>query len=235
MDRRTFLTGVGCAALVGCAAPKPLGTYETTEVSAPAWKPGTTWTFKRTDRFTKLPRGTLTRGVAAAENGRLRLVTSNERQVIIDDAIFTEPGIQISGTLSEEGPMIGGYDPFYRRYDFPLVSGKRWDDRFYINRTDNQGNQNFVQIWTQVEGWENIDVAGQSYRAIVLRRGGNLGPRSFWNGTLYRDEIEWYVPKLGAAGRWVTSEEYYYGPTYRLSDLVKGDHFLYVLESFNLS
>ena len=234
MDRRTFVAGMGAVALAGCAPAKPLGVYETTEVPAPAWKPGTRWTYKRTDRFTKLSRGTLTRSVVAVENGRFRLTTLNENGVLLDDAIFTEPGIQIAGTLSEEGPMIGGFDPLWRRYDFPLVTGKRWKDRFYINRTDNQGQQNFVQLSSWAEGWENIEVGGQTHRAIILRRSWNLGPRSFWNGTLYRDEIEWYIPQLGAPARWITTEEYYYGPTYRLSDLVKGDHFLYLLENFHL-
>ena len=226
---------MGAVLAAGCAPAKPLGVYDSTEIGAPAWKVGQNWRFKRTDSYTNLPRGTLTRSVTAAEAGRIRIETINENGVLLDDAIFTEPGIQVAGTLSEEGPIIGRIDTRWRRYDFPLVSGKRWSDNFYIDRTDNQGTRNYVQLTTRVEGWEDVDVAGRPYRAVILRRNWNLGPRSFFNGLLYRDEIEWYVPRLGAPARWKTYEEYYERRHAIMGPMLKGDSFLYVLESSNVA
>ncbi|HKO88373.1 MAG TPA: hypothetical protein VJU83_07625 [Burkholderiales bacterium] len=234
MNRRTFLGAAGAAFLVGCAPSKPLGVYETTEVGAPAWKTGQSWTYRRTDGFNNLPRGILTRSVTRAEPGRIELVTVNEHNAVLDHAVFTEPGIQVAGTLSEEGPVIGRIDPRWRRYDFPLVAGKRWSDNFYLHRTDNQGTRNYVQVTTRVEGWEEINVAGRPYRALILRRSWNLGPRSFFDGTLYREETEWYVPNLGATGRWETTEEYFRGRTPFGATMANGDRFLYVLESTTL-
>jgi hypothetical protein len=235
MKRREFLIAGSGVLLSACAPSKPLGVYETTEVPAPKFRAGQEWVHRRTDGFNQLPRGVLTRRVEEANADRIRMVTTDENGRILDDAVFSSPGVQHSGTLSEEGPIIGRIQTAWRRYDFPLVAGKRWQDRFYIDRTDGQGGRNFVQLSTWVEGWEEVELDGRMHRALIIRRDWNLDRRSFWQGTLYRRETEWYAPAIAAPVRWVTREEYI--EAYRVSlfsSLAQGDWFIYRLESFKL-
>lgn len=235
MDRRHFLIAGSGMLLSACAPGKPLGVYEPTEVPAPQFKAGQEWVHRRIDGFNQLPRGILTTRVEEANSDRIRIITRDEHGRLLDDALFSAPGIQHGGTLSEEGPIIGRIENAWRRYDFPLVAGKRWGDRFYVDRIDGMGSRNFVQVSTAVEGWEEVELDGRRHRALILRRSWNLDRRSFWQGTLFREETEWYAPAIGAPIRWETREEFYEG--YRplaFSNLVKGNWFVYRLQSFRL-
>jgi len=237
MQRRTFLLATA-AALAGCATrPSTRGTYETTEVPAPVYNVGDRWTYRRTDGYNGLPRGILTRTVERTDKEGLRIVTRDEHGSVIEDAVYTAPGIKQAGTFSEDGPMVGRCVPPYREYDFPLVAGKRWRDAFYLERSDPGGNRNYVMVSSAAEGWEDVQVGDRSFHALVLRRSMNLGDKSFWYGTLYRHETEWYVPALKAFARMHTNEEFIDrsggsrdgGGTWR-----NGDRFIYQLESWQL-
>jgi len=241
MDRRSFLVSAGALALAGCAMrPAPRGVYELTEVPAPTYRVGDRWIYKRTDGYNGLPRGTLTREVRAVEENGIRIVTQDEHGHILDDARYEAPGLQLAGTFTEDGPMFGRCQTPFREYDFPLVAGKEWRDAFYLDRDDPGGIRNYVTASLYAEGWEDIQVAGQSFHALVLRRSLNLGEKSFWYGTMYRYETEWYVPALRSFARMETIEEYYdrSGGGRRGGGgggLRNGDRFLWELESFRLA
>jgi hypothetical protein len=235
MNRRNFLAAAGALTLAGCAAPAPRGVYETTEIPAPGYRVGDTWTYRRRDAYNGLPRGMLTRSVTAMDDRGIHISTRNEHGNIIDDAIFQAPGLQLAGTFSEDGPMIGRCDPPYRRYDFPLVAGKRWRQDFYLHRTDLGGTRNYVDTSMYAEGWEDIAVGDRSYHALILRRQLNLGQKSFFEGDMYRYETEWYAPAVRSFVRWHTREEFYrLGGGRRGGGLTleNGDRFIYELESY---
>lgn len=230
MNRRHFLSAAGALALGACAAPKPRGAYELTEVPEPMLRPGGRWVYKRTDGYNGLPRGLLTREVLSADAQGIRIRMSNENNAVLDEALFSSPGIQLEGTMSEDGPLTGRMDPGWRRYDFPLVSGKRWEQNFYLHRTDLGGTRNYVYVSTQVEGWEDVKVGNKIFRALVLRRFFNLGQKSHWEGTLYRKDLEWYVPALHGPVRLHTEEEFYYRPPPYFGQLMNGNRFIYELQ-----
>jgi len=229
MNRRHFLSAAGALALSACAA-KPRGVYEPTEVPQPVLRAGERWVYKRTDGFNGLPRGLLTREVLSADAQSIRIRMSNENNAVLDEALFASPGLQLEGTMSEEGPMTGRMDPPWRRYDFPLVSGKSWSQNFYLHRTDMGGTRNYIYVSTQVEGWEDVSVGGKTYRALVLRRYFDLDKKDHWHGTLYRRDLEWYVPALHAPVRLHTREEFYLISS-RKATLMPGDWFIYELQN----
>lgn len=235
MKRRTFLLSAGALALAGCAVrPKPLGVYDITEVEAPVYRVGDRWTYRRTDGYNGLPRGILTRAVTAVGDDGISIQTKDEHGRLIDDAQFVEPGLQLAGTFSEDGPITGRCNPPYRKYDFPLVSGKRWQQSFYLQRTDPWGVRNYVTASLYAEGWEDIEIAGKPYRAIIVRRSLNLGEKSFFEGTMYRYETEWYAPALRGFVRMETREEYYRQRAQVMGGSENGDRFIYELQSFEL-
>lgn len=233
-ERRAFLAASGATLLAACAGRGPLGVVEsTTEVPAPRWRAGDAWTYKRTDLYTKLDAGTLTREVVASGSEGVRIVTRLADGRVLDDAAFSEPGVETSGTLTEDGPITGRFNPPLRVYDFPLVSGKGW--RQAITRTDSGGFRNYMTGAMRVEGWEEVRVGGRDYRAIILRRSYNLGPKDPFHGESYRHEIEWYAPELRGTARLQTNEWYWERRNDLYSGMMPGYRFLYELQSFKLA
>jgi len=197
-DRRTFLAAGGALALSACATT-PLGSPEATEVPAPRWSVGDSWTYRRTDAYNGLDRGLVTRAVESATDKGVRVVTRQANGALFDDALFESPGLQISGTLDEEGLVVGTFAPRLRLHDFPLQSGKRWEQQ--LTRTDSNQSRYYLTASTQVEGWDEVRVGERTYRAIIVRRTLRLGARTLRHGNLHREELEWYVPELRACAR----------------------------------
>jgi len=235
MKRRTFLTAGSALLLSACATP-PRGGFDATEVPAPQWRVGDSWTFRRTDGYNGVPRGVLTRTVESVDQNGIRFVTQNEAGNVLDDALFESPGIELSGTLSEDGPVKGVFTPPVRMYDFPLVSGKEW--RQSLVRTDANGYRTPMTASVRIEGWEDVRAGGKSYRALVIRRNFVLGQKNSFAGSLYsgipyREEVEWYVPELRGAARMQVTE--FIATRGMRHAWAPGDRFLYALENFRLA
>lgn len=217
-NRRTFLAASGALAMSACATT-PLGRPEPTQVPAPRWSVGESWTYRRTDAYNGLDRGVVTRTIESIAKNGIRVVSRRANGAVTDDALFASPGIQISGTLSEDGFVVGTFAPYLRLYDFPLVSGKRWVQD--MTRTDSNQSRYYLAASTGVEGWEEVPVGGRTYLAIIVRRTLRLGPTFVSRGDLLREELEWYVPELGAGARLRISEWEVFlkhiEPGYRLS------------------
>lgn len=235
MKRRTFLTAGSALLLSACATP-PRGGFDATEVPAPQWRVGDSWTFRRTDGYNGVPRGVLTRTVESVDQKGIRFVTRNEAGNVLDDALFESPGVEISGTLSEDGPVTGVFTPPVRVYDYPLVSGKQW--RQSLVRTDANGYRTPMSVSVRVEGWEEARAGDKAYKALVIRRNFILGQKNSFIGSMYygipyREEVEWYVPELRGAARIQVTEFINTGRTRHA--WAPGDRFLYALEDFRIA
>ena len=235
MKRRRFLTAGSALLLSACATP-PRGGFDATEVPAPQWRVGDSWTFRRTDGYNGVPRGVLTRSVESVDRKGIRFVTRNEAGVVLDDALFESPGIEKSGTLSEDGPVKGVFTPPLHVYEFPLASGKQWQQS--LVRTDANGYRVPMSASVRIEGWEEVRALDRSYRALVIRRNLILGQNNVFIGSLYsgipyREEVEWYVPELRGAARMRVTE--FINTRRTRHTWVPGDRFLYALEGFRLA
>lgn len=197
-DRRQFLSASAAIALSACATT-PLGNIATTEIPPPQWRAGQSWTYRRSDAYNGLDRGAITREVESVSERGIRVVTRRANGATVEDALFASPGIQLSGTLSENGYVVGTFDPPLIRYAFPLVSGKRWEQR--MHRTDSNQSRYYLAVWSAVEGWQDVQVNDRTYRAIIVRRTMLLGPTPPEDLELHREELEWYVPELGTCVR----------------------------------
>jgi len=197
-DRRTFLSASAALALSACATI-PRGRADATQVPAPELRIGESWTYRRIDAYNGLDRGAVTRTVESVAANGIRVVTRHANGAVSEDALFESPGIQISGTLSEDGYVVGSFAPRLRRYDFALVSGKRWEQR--ITRTDSDLARYDLTASTRVEGWEDVHLGARAHRAIIVRRMLYLGQTPWNGGALHREELDWYVPELKAVAR----------------------------------
>ncbi len=230
MKRRSFLTAASALGLLACATP-PRGSFDATQVPAPNWRLGDSWTFRRTDGYNRVPRGMLTRSVDSIDGNGIRIVTRHDAGPVLDDAMFASPGIELSGTLSENGPVTGVFTPHLRMYDFPLYSGKAWQQS--LVRTDANGFRTSMTVSVRVEGWEEAHAGGKTYRALVIRRDFMLGPRDPFSGPLHREELEWYVPELRGPTHMRTVE--YLRKWGRRFTWIPSDRFVYELEAFHLA
>lgn len=231
MDRRTFLAAGGALALTACATP-PRGVYDVTAVSAPQWRPGDSWTFRRTDGYNKLPRGVLTRTVEGITPQGIRFITRDEVGRPLYEGLFEPAGVELAGTLSEDGPVRGTFTPPLVIYDFPLTAGKQWQQT--IVRVDGNGFRTRMTTSMRVEGWEDIRTADKSYRALIIHRRFNLGPKDSFTGPMYRDELEWYAPELRGPVHMLTDEWFLERRDWFLGAIMPGDRFVYELQSFRL-
>jgi hypothetical protein len=234
-DRRRFLATSAAFLAAGCATEgRSLGTLESTQVPAPAWRMGDRWTYRRTDFYTKLDAGTVTREVVAADDKGIRVMSRTLDGKVLDEAVYASPGIQVSGNLSEDSQAIAGtLKPPYERYAFPLTSSKRWQQT--ISRTDPGGMHYRVLATTHVQGWETIKAANRDMRAIIIRRDFNLGPKDPFQGDLYRYEIEWYAPELRGPARLQIEEWYFEYRDMRKMSQMPGARYLYQLDSFSVN
>lgn len=209
-DRRTFLAATAALVLPGCAA-RPLGTLESTPVPAPGWRVGDRWTYRRTDGYTKLDAGSpVTRRVAELSAAGARVPETTTWGTFVSDSVWANPNDLFSGTLSEYGPITGRFDPPLRLYDFPLVSGKRWQQQ--LHRIDQAGFRYFMTLSAWVEGWDTMTVGGRAVRVVAVRREMLLGqlPPSLGTsvGNAYRSDTEWYAPELESFVRLNQMERY---------------------------
>jgi hypothetical protein len=228
---RRALVFAGGAAFLGACAPRPVGTHDSTEVPAPTWRVGDRWVYRRTDAYRGLDAGTLTREAAArGADGVFQVVTRDQEGRLLDDARFIAPGRLASGTLSEDGPIAGRFDPPLEIYAFPLASGKAWRQSF--TRTDAGGLRRYATVASSAEGWETVRAGGREHRAIVIRRRYNLGPKDSFHGDTLRSELEWYAPDLRGAVRLNVSEVFFERPNQVLAAMLPGARYLYELVSF---
>jgi hypothetical protein len=200
VDRRAFIAAAGAWAFAGCAT-RSLGTPEATVVPPPEWRTGDAWQYRRSDGYTKLDAGSpVTRRVAEVGKAAIRVPETTAWGTFVSDALWANPSDMISGTLSEQGPLTGRFDPPLRFYDFPLASGKRWGQQ--LHRIDSAGFRYFMTLEGWVEGWDTLAVGGRNVRVIAVRREMLLGllPPSLGTnvGNVYRSDTEWYAPELGS-------------------------------------
>jgi hypothetical protein len=228
--RRALLLAGG-AALLGACAPRSAGVYETTEVPTPSWRVGDQWVYHRTDTYRGLDAGTLTREVVArSADGVLQVTMRDQDRRLLDDARFNPPGRLLSGTLSEDGPVTGSFNPPLEVYAFPLASGKAWRQAF--TRTDSGGLRRYGTVASGAQGWETVRGAGREYRALAIRREYNLGPKDSFHGDSLRSELEWYAPEVRGAVRLNISEVFFERPNDVLRGTMPGARYLYELVSF---
>jgi hypothetical protein len=187
------------AALAACAQA-PAGTPLESNASAavPASAVGDNWTYRVTDGFTKLVRGTQRHGVVEVAGDRI--VTTVTREDGKEETWVYDRGLNwlkhpVHGLQSFD------YAAPYQAFNFPLAPGKTWRTR--VTATDPADGRRFpVWISGVVLGWERVKVPAGEFDALKVKR------TVFFDYLEYRIrgrseivEFEWYAPAVKQAVR----------------------------------
>lgn len=173
-------------------------------VSAPQYRLGDSWTYRETDNFTRLDRGTIVSEVTRA-NDSVQLATRTNDGRVLGTAALDSSGALKAGAINARA--AGELNPSLALRPFPLTEGKRWSQT--VSRADPATqSKRSLRISGRVIGWETVRVPAGEFKALRIEREMNLGDADAFRGESLRHETEWYVPELGAPVKLTVREHY---------------------------
>ena len=94
-----------------------------------------------------------------------------------------------------------------QEYNFPLASGKVWDQRVdnYNEATKLSGN---INRWVRVSGWEKVATPAGTYDAVQMQVIMRLDDDTFWREATECNYAVWYAPAVGAPVREQKNAQY---------------------------
>ena len=184
------LLGLICAA----CAPMPVGTPTASTESAPAptINVGDTWTYRVSDRYTGIERGTERYRVDQVSGGQVTV--ARELAGIQDLQLYDRQWNWLKRPATNLKSF--DYNPAYQAFDFPLAPGKKWSTR--LTAIDPGDGRRFpVRVDGHVVGWERIRVPAGEFDALKVVRRVYL---DYWEQTIRGSsqimEVDWYAPAV---------------------------------------
>lgn len=189
------------------------------DVAAPQYKPGDSWTYRETDNFTRLDRGTVVSEVTGANDSVQLATRTNDGRVLGTTALDNAGGLK-SGAINARA--AGELNPSLALRPFPLIAGKRWSQT--VRRADPATQvSRSVRVSGRVIGWETVRVPAGEFKALRIEREMMLGDADAFRGESLRHETEWYVPELGAPVKLTVREHYRDGAGAVMGPLLQQD------------
>ena len=169
-------------------------------VSAPAYKAGQQWAYRRVDLWRKEETERFRQELAFEEAGRwmVRWTILNSDDPVRRGSITGELLDPASQSFADSR-MSGRNEPLR----FPLSPGKSWS--FEYGFQSQPGRQIRVTQTATVKGWETVSVPAGSFRALRVEHAGRYTANDWgyvWSGTIR--EVYWYAP----SARRVVMREY---------------------------
>jgi hypothetical protein len=192
MDRRTFLLA-GAATLAGCAS---LGYgREGPPVPAPEYRVGDRWTYRARDGFMTPVVWDETHEVIAAgvEGIRVRVTQRGPSVGSTREELLAAPGLVRVGAVFDDETRR--FDGTLKRYDFPLVGGKVWN-QWIGNYNDELRRKGDINRWVRVGGWSTIVTPAGTFDAVALRVVMHLDDDEFWRDRTECTYLTWYAPAV---------------------------------------
>jgi hypothetical protein len=178
--KRTFLA-------VFSLAIAPLGWAQSGEqVQAPSFKPGDSWTYVRTDRFSPTRNAKYVVTIKSVTDGG----HETSRQAL--EGTITGSGDQFTREINPIFLEDQKFEPYVSVYSFPLAPGKGWEGTYSFS--------SFGALWeatrtSRVEGWETVKTAAGEFRALKIIFSGN-GKSRVGSLNNHFDGISWYSPDV---------------------------------------
>src|ERR1051326_955339 len=194
----TLLAALCLAIVAGGNAPAGAQPGAPSVIERPQWQAGDWWEFKRGNeiwRLTVMAREG--QGYLLAKSGRGEVPKAGEsrRRYLTDVDGWITKVIEPDGTTSNSTDKtstgrVGGADSDdkYEWVKFPLSVGSRWS--FKGSGIGYKGRMNEYDYECRAEGWETIEVAGKSYRAMKIAITHTLRRHQET-----KDFTAWYVPE----------------------------------------
>lgn len=155
------------------------------QVGAPAFKPGDSWTYVRTDKLD------LSRNAKYVET--IKSVSDSGHETS-SQALEGSVGGSDDQYTREMNPIVlegQKYDPYIPTFSFPLASGKQWEGKYSFSRSTFQFNGTRA---SRVEGWETVKTPAGEFKALKITYSGRAtnqrGLGTAFQGT------SWYSPEV---------------------------------------
>lgn len=186
-------------AVAGCSGIMPFDA-DGPAVTAPVYAPGDRWVYRAQDGFMTPVAWEETHEVVAAGNDGISVrVTQRGPNV---NTVRTEqlagPGRVRVGALFDEETRR--FEQELKRYDFPLVPGKRWN-QWIGNFNEQTKKSGEINRYVTVGGWRRITTPAGAFDAIALRVYMHLDDEEFWRDRTDCTYLLWYAPAVRAVVR----------------------------------
>jgi hypothetical protein len=183
----------------------PLASNET--APAPAVTVGDQWTYRISDAYTGIERGTERYQVEQVSGSRINVAVT--RQGTGTDEIEHYDGHWNWLKRPATNLPVFEYSPVYPAFNFPLLPGKTWQGR--LGATDPTDGRRFpVLVQAKVLGWERVKVPAGEFDAIKVQR---IVYFNYWiqglRGRSEITELEWYAPAIKQSVRRETNSRYW--------------------------
>ena len=178
-------------ALFALATAIPAWAQSGDQVEAPSYKPGDSWTYVRTDRFSATRNAKYVTTIkSVSDRGHETSRQALEGTIIGSGDEYTR---ELNPILFEDQR----FEPYIANYRFPLAPGKRWEGTYTFT--------SYGALWettrtNRVEGWEAVKTPAGEFKALKIvfegsgrSRMGNL--QNQFSGTT------WYSPEVRRAVR----------------------------------
>lgn len=196
--RRFLLGGTACALLAGCAGI-PFGA-DGPAVPAPQYRVGDRWVYRAQDGFMTPVRWEETWEVLAVgpEGIDVRVTQRGPATNVVRTERWSGPGLVKTGAVFDEETRL--FKGELKRYDFPLVRGKTWN-QWIDNFNEVLQRDGTINRWVTVGGWRSISTPAGTFDAIGMRIYMHLDDEEFWRERTDCAYLLWYAPAVRAMVR----------------------------------
>jgi hypothetical protein len=181
--------------LVGVVSMHSFAATSRPATPAPAYQVGDRWTYQAQDGFPAKRQWIETEEVMAVDQSGItvRITQKGDGISNVRTEEWSAPGQVRVGALFDHETRH--FDAPLQRFDFPLVSGERWNQRVR-NSDETTKTRGTINRYVRVGGWEKISTPAGTFDAIKLGVVTNLDDGEFWRWPTTTTDSVWYAPAV---------------------------------------
>jgi len=188
------------ALALGACATVDVGGTPGPAVPAPDYRVGDRWVYHVVDGYrAKIVWDETHEITAIGPDGITVTVTARGSTFNVDRVEkWSAPGVVLQGSVYEDETNL--FDPALVRYQFPLTTGERWNQRL-IDLDKPPAPYGGIARSVTVGGYEKITTAAGTFDAIGMRIFMQMDDETFWRFPTECNYLVWYAPAVGASVR----------------------------------
>jgi hypothetical protein len=191
---------VTAALVVGACASVNVGGSPGPAVAAPEYRVGDRWVYHIVDGYRAKIVWDETHEVTAIGADGITVKVTAQGATFNGERIekLRAPGVVLQGAVYEDETNL--FDPPLIRYQFPLATGERWNQRV-VNVEQEKGPYGGISRSVTVGGYEKITTPAGTFDAIGMRVFMQMDDETFWRWPTQCNYLVWYAPAIGASVR----------------------------------
>ena len=168
--------------------------------AAPQYRVGDRWVYHIVDGYRSPVVWDETHEVAAIGPDGITVKVTAKGSTFNGERIekWPSPGVVLQGAVYED--ETNRFDPPLVRYQFPLASGERWNQRMQ-NLDNPSAPYGGISRSVTVRGHEQVTTPAGTFDTIRLNIIMQMDDETFWRWPTECNYVLWYAPALGASVR----------------------------------